>query len=61
MWPFKKKCYSLIDSGLLQGMTDCHSHMLPGVDDGIQSEEDSLQAIHSLSSTICPSAFSPAT
>ena len=48
MWPFKKKCYSLIDSGLLQGMTDCHSHMLPGVDDGIQSEEDSLQAIHSL-------------
>lgn len=48
MWPFKKKRYSLIDSGLLQGMTDCHSHILPGVDDGIQNEEESLQALHSL-------------
>jgi tyrosine-protein phosphatase YwqE len=48
MWPFRKKRYSLIDSGLLQGMTDCHSHILPGVDDGIQSEEESLQTLHSL-------------
>ena len=48
MWPFRKKRYSLIDSGLLQGMTDCHSHILPGVDDGIQSEEKSLQALQSL-------------
>lgn len=48
MWPFRKKRFSLIDSGLLQGMTDCHSHILPGVDDGIQSEEESLQALHSL-------------
>lgn len=48
MWPFRKKRYSLIDSGLLQGMTDCHSHILPGVDDGIQTEEDSLLALESL-------------
>ena len=48
MWPFKKKRFSLIDSGLLQGMTDCHSHILPGVDDGIQSLEDSLQALQTL-------------
>lgn len=48
MWPFRKKRYSLIDSGLLQDMTDCHSHILPGVDDGIQTEEDSLLALESL-------------
>ena len=48
MWPFRKKRYSLIDSGLLQGMTDCHSHILPGVDDGIQNEKKSLQALQSL-------------
>ena len=48
MWPFRKKRYSLIDSGLLQGMTDCHSHILPGVDDGIQNEEDSLHTLQSL-------------
>ena len=29
-------------------MTDCHSHILPGVDDGIQNEEDSLHTLQSL-------------
>lgn len=48
MWPFRKKRYSLIGSGLLQGVTDCHSHILPGVDDGIQTEEDALLALKSL-------------
>jgi len=48
MWPFKKKRYSLIDSGLLQGMTDCHSHILPGVDDGIQDTDDSLHTLETL-------------
>ena len=48
MWPFRKKRYSLIDSGLFQGMTDCHSHILPGVDDGIQTEVDSLSALQNL-------------
>lgn len=39
----KKK--SLEDSGLLGGATDRHSHILFGVDDGISSLEESLQAI----------------
>lgn len=38
----KKK---LIDIGLFRGATDWHSHILPGVDDGIQNMEDSLAAL----------------
>ena len=32
-------------SNLLWGMTDVHSHLLPGVDDGVQSMEESLQIL----------------
>lgn len=35
-------------SGLLRGMTDTHSHLLPGVDDGVQTEEESLKALQVL-------------
>ena len=38
----KKK---LIDTGILAGATDWHSHILPGVDDGIRTMEDSLAAL----------------
>ena len=41
---FVKKC-SVEQSGLLEMKTDRHSHVLPGVDDGIQRIEDSLSAI----------------
>jgi tyrosine-protein phosphatase YwqE len=41
MWPFSKSI-SLLDAGVFKGMTDCHSHILPGVDDGIQTIEDSI-------------------
>lgn len=41
MWPFSSK-YSLRDTGIFNGWTDRHSHILPGVDDGIQSVKDSL-------------------
>ena len=41
MWPFSSK-YNLLQSGIFNGWTDCHSHILPGVDDGIQSVKDSL-------------------
>ena len=44
MWPFTKK-NSLEQSGLFQGLTDWHSHILPGVDDGFQKMEDSLAAL----------------
>lgn len=38
----KKK---LIDTGLLHGTTDWHSHILPGVDDGISDIGHSLKAL----------------
>ena len=38
----KKK---LIDAGIFRGATDWHSHILPGVDDGIQNMEDSLAVL----------------
>lgn len=43
-WPFTSN-NSLIDSGLLKGMTDYHSHILPGVDDGIKELNSSLAAL----------------
>ena len=36
---------SLIESGILKGSTDRHSHILYGVDDGIKTPEDSLEVL----------------
>lgn len=36
---------SLIESGVLKGSTDRHSHILYGVDDGIKTLEDSLEVL----------------
>lgn len=36
---------TLRDSGILSGFTDWHSHILPGVDDGIHDMEQSLQVL----------------
>lgn len=44
MWPFSKKT-TIAQSGLLAGATDHHSHILPGVDDGVESMEESLRII----------------
>lgn len=44
MWPFRKK-HTLEDSGFFRGFTDWHSHILPGVDDGVQSMDESLQIL----------------
>lgn len=43
-WPFRKK-QTLAESGVFQGMTDYHSHLLPGVDDGVQAPEESLEIL----------------
>lgn len=45
MWFFKDKVASLEDSGMLAGLTDWHSHVLPGVDDGIKTIEESLEVL----------------
>lgn len=45
MWPFSKK-YNISGCGLLEEGTDCHSHLLWGVDDGIKVPEDTLACLH---------------
>lgn len=44
MWPFKS-IDKLKDSGLLRDFTDWHSHILPGVDDGIRTMDESLATL----------------
>lgn len=45
MWPFKKKIAKLGESGFYSGLTDWHSHILPGVDDGFPTMEKSLEVL----------------
>ena len=44
MWPFKKQI-SLEGSGVFEGFTDWHSHILPGVDDGVQTMEEAIKIL----------------
>lgn len=48
MWPFKKK-YSIKTTGILEGFIDYHSHILPGVDDGIGKMEEALEVLKTYS------------
>ena len=50
MWPFTKK-RTIAQSSLLAGGTDYHSHILPGVDDGIATMDEALQTLQTLSAT----------
>lgn len=45
MWLINKSVSSLGKSGMFSGMTDWHSHVLPGVDDGIRNLNDSLDVL----------------
>ena len=44
MWPFSNKL-RIDKSGILQSFTDWHCHLLPGVDDGVQTMEETLQLL----------------
>jgi len=44
VWPFYRRI-SLKGSGILNGFTDWHSHILPGVDDGVQTMEEALDIL----------------
>ena len=45
MFDFLKPKRSLAQDGLLQGAVDRHSHILPGVDDGVKDMEESLKIL----------------
>lgn len=45
MWFFKDKVASLEESGVMAGLTDWHSHVLPGVDDGIKTMDEALEVL----------------
>lgn len=46
IWPFKRKIEGLREAGLMENLTDWHSHILPGVDDGIPSMEKALEVLN---------------
>ena len=45
LFDFMKRKQSLLQSGVLQGATDRHSHILYGVDDGAKTLEDALAVL----------------
>lgn len=44
MWLLSNKI-KVRDSGLLDGFCDCHCHLLPGVDDGVQDMAETLNTL----------------
>lgn len=44
MWPFRRHIL-LKDSGIFDGFIDWHSHILPGVDDGVQTMGEALEIL----------------
>ncbi len=45
MWWFKST-KSLKESGIFSGYTDWHSHILPGVDDGVKTMDESIKVLN---------------
>ena len=45
MWPFSKP-KTMTQAGIFTGFSDWHSHILPGVDDGVQSIEESIEILN---------------
>lgn len=40
-----QKSFNLHNSGLWRGMTEVHSHLLPGVDDGVETNDEALSLL----------------
>lgn len=40
------KSFNVYNSGLWKGMTEIHSHLLPGVDDGVETKMEALDLLH---------------
>lgn len=40
---------NIVSLSLLEGMTDIHTHILPGVDDGVRTEEEAIASLQRLS------------
>ncbi|RHR54922.1 CpsB/CapC family capsule biosynthesis tyrosine phosphatase [Parabacteroides sp. AF17-28] len=49
MFSFFSRKKNILQTGLLEGMADVHCHLLPGVDDGVQTEEEAMAAFRALS------------
>lgn len=47
MWPFTSR-QTIKNSGLLVDSLDYHSHLLPGVDDGVQTMDETLEILANL-------------
>ena len=43
-WPFRKR-RTLAEAGFFRGFTDWHSHILPGVDDGVRTMSEALEIL----------------
>ena len=48
MFNFFRRKVSMADSGILRGMTDYHSHLLPDVDDGVETLEETLEILRDM-------------
>ena len=44
MWLLSSRI-AIRESGLLEGFRDCHCHLLPGVDDGVQEMDETIQIL----------------
>lgn len=45
MWPFTSSTITIARSGILDGATEWHSHLLPGVDDGIKKIDETIETL----------------
>ena len=41
-----RKTFNVYDNGLWEGMTDVHSHLLSGVDDGVKTRKEALDLLY---------------